>query len=477
MQQKYQMNYKITTELMRHQQDAADKLKSVKVAALFMDMGTGKTLTSFEWLRRKAHKISKVLYFCPVSVKKTIGRQMEQHTTATYYIFDDKTKQEKLPQADFYIIGIESMSDSDRIIFAANSLVDANCAVIVDESTYIKNHYAKRTEWITRIGKAAKYRMIMTGTPMSNGFKDIFSQMYFLSPLILGYNSFFSFAANHLEYSEKYPGVVRRAHDTDLLAKKMQPYVYQVKKSECLDLPEKSYSSRYYSLTGYQRMAYDARKQEFFDLLEKYEEVETTDVFNLFTDLQKICSGYWHDKDKKVEAAHFRVDILKELIEEIPESEKVVIWAKYMHDIDGILSMLRKEYGADCASEYTGRKSEKERAIEADLFTKHRRFFVGTQTTGGHGLNELVCSSYGIFYNNNFKFAERLQAEDRQHRLGQKKSVHYVNIIASNTIDERIEKSLDKKEGILLSFQREIQEIRKLKKGADEKLKEVLKKL
>jgi SNF2 family DNA or RNA helicase len=471
------MNYKITTKLMQHQQDAVEKLNGIKVAALFMDMGTGKTLTAFEWLRRKAHKISKVLYFCPVSVKKTIARQIEQHTTATSYVFADKTKQDKIPAADFYIIGIESMSDSDRIIFAANSLVDSDCAVVVDESTYIKSHYASRTRWITEIGKKAKYRMIMTGTPMSNGFKDIYSQMYFLSPLILGYNSFFSFAANHLEYSDKYPGVVRRAHDTDLLAKKMQPYVYQVKKSECLNLPEKSYSSRYYSLTPLQTQVYQARKDEFFELVEKYEEIDSTAIFNLFTDLQKICSGYWLSGKETIIAKHGRIDLLKEIIAEIPENEKVVIWAKYMHDIDGITAALKAEYGDDCVSEYTGRKNEKERAIEADLFTKHRRFFVGTQATGGHGLNELVCSGYAIFYNNNFKFGERMQAEDRQHRLGMGSSVHYVNIIASNTIDERIEKSLDKKESILLSFQREIQEIRKMKKGADTKLKEVLKKL
>lgn len=471
------MNYKITTELMQHQQDAVEKLNGVKVAALFMDMGTGKTLTAFEWLRRKAHKISKVLYFCPVSVKKTIANQLEQHTTANYYLFGDKTKQGSIPESDFYIIGIESMSDSDRMMLCANSLVDENTAVVVDESTYIKNHYASRTRWITEIGKKAKYRMIMTGTPMSNGFKDIYSQMYFLSPLILGYNSFFSFAANHLEYSEKYPGVVRRAHDTELLAKKMQPYVYQVKKSECLDLPEKSYSSRYYSLTPLQAQVYQARKDEFLELVEKHEEIDSTAIFNLFTDLQKICSGYWLSGNETIVAKHGRIDLLKEIIAEIPENEKIVIWAKYMHDIDGILAALKAEYGNDCASEYTGRKNEKERAIEADLFTKHRRFFVGTQATGGHGLNELVCSSYAIFYNNNFKFGERMQAEDRQHRLGMGSSVHYVNIIASNTIDERIEKSLDKKESILLSFQREIQEIRKLKSGAEEKLKEVLKKL
>ena len=148
-----------------------------------------------------------------------------------------------------------------------------------------------------------------------------------------------------------------------------------------------------------------------------------------------------------------------------------------MHDIDSILAMLRKAHGADCTSEYTGRKSEKERAVEAQRFMQDRRFFVGTQSTGGHGLNELVCSSYAIFYTQSFKFAERLQTEDRQHRLGQKNKVHYVTITASNTIDERIDKSLAKKENILLSFQREIEEIKKLKGKSDKKLKEVLKKL
>ena len=98
---------------MPHQQDAVEKLGGVKVAALFMDMGTGKTLTAFEWLRRKAHKISKVLFFCPVSVKKTIARQLEQHTTANYYLFSDKTKQGKIPSANFYIIGIESMNETN----------------------------------------------------------------------------------------------------------------------------------------------------------------------------------------------------------------------------------------------------------------------------------------------------------------------------------------------------------------------------
>jgi len=107
--------------------------------------------------------------------------------------------------------------------------------VICDESSYIKGHSAIRTNRITYISSRAKYRLALTGTPISQGVEDLFAQMRFLSPKILGYRSFYSFAANHLEYSDKYPGMVVRAHNLEYIAAKIQPYVYQVTKEECLD--------------------------------------------------------------------------------------------------------------------------------------------------------------------------------------------------------------------------------------------------
>ncbi len=164
-------------------------------------------------------------------------------------MFDDKTSANDLPRDAFwYIIGIESVSSSNRVAVAANSLTTTETAVIVDESSYIKGHNALRTQRITRYSEPARYRLALTGTPMSQGVQDLYAQMRFLSPKILGYNSFYSFAANHLEYSEKYPGLVVRAHNTAWLAAKIQPYVYQVTKEDaglCLPLP-RLYNSRYH---------------------------------------------------------------------------------------------------------------------------------------------------------------------------------------------------------------------------------------
>lgn len=463
---------------MQHQKDAIEKISRLKVAALLMDMGTGKTLTAFEWLRLKAHKISKVLFFCPVSVKNTIKKELEKHTDASFYVFNHKTRQNNMPAADFCIIGTESVSSSKRMQFAAMALVDNDSAVIVDESTYIKSPNANRTSWILRIGERAKYRMIMTGTPTANGFQDLFMQFRFLSPMILGYNSYYSFAANHLEYSEKYPSKIVRVHDTARLAEKMKPYVYQVTKEECLDLPPKTFSERYYHLSIEQDKCYQREKELFFQKIQELESYGDSglipyEVFKLFMTLQQICSGFIGDTELKSE----RISTLMQVIEQIPDGKRVVIWAKFMWDVDKIKAALEQEYGDGCVVEYTGRLSEKQKQKSLQLFENRARFVVATQATGGHGINEFVCSHYAVFYSNTFKFAERMQAEDRQHRQGQHNKVHYIDIIAADTIDERIMGALSKKQNILASFQKEIEDIKRQKGEAAKNLKEVIKKL
>lgn len=483
------MNYSIKTELMQHQKDAVNKLKGIKVGALFMDMGTGKTLTCFEWLRLKARKISKIMYFCPVSVKKTISDQIKEHTTASCYMFNKKTKQGIGINTDFIIIGIESMSSSNRMIFTALDIVDNKTAVIVDESTYIKNFKSNRCNWITKIGLKAKYRMILTGTPTSNGIQDLFSQMKFLSPLILGYNSFYSFAANHLEYSEKYKGMIVETHNTEQLAAKMKPYVYQVTKKECLDLPNKLYRKVYCDLSVDQRTAYNQAKQDFFDDIIGKEIADGYDVFCLFTRLQQICSGYEPIKkydeitEKNINTGEIKeykqnkLDTLMIVIDELPKDAKLIIWCKYIYDIDVVKDRLNKEFNCDCCAEYSGRLNEKNRNKSIDDFVNKKQFLIATQATGGHGLNNLTISSYAVYYNNNFKYGERLQSEDRQHRIGQLNNVTYIDIVTNDTIEERILTSLSKKEGILKTFRKEIDKIKSQKGKSDKKLKEVLRKL
>jgi SNF2 family DNA or RNA helicase len=177
-----------------------------------MDMGTGKTRVAIELAARRWDRLSKVVVCCPVSLKETWRRELHKHVASPrVYVFDDGTCSETLPNADWYVVGLESISQSDRQTLALDALVDEDAMMIIDESGYIKNHRAVRTRRLTVIGKRARYRLILTGTPISQGIEDLFAQMKFLSPRILGYRSFYAFANNHLEYHPDYPGP-RRAH-------------------------------------------------------------------------------------------------------------------------------------------------------------------------------------------------------------------------------------------------------------------------
>ncbi len=457
----------VTTPLLSHQQTATEKLLPSRIGALFMEMGTGKTRTAIEMICRRQERISNVVWFCPVSLKETIRHEILKHTDTSpenIHVFAQKTNARNIPHVFWQIVGIESMSASRRVILTVNALVDERSMVIVDESSYIKGHRSARTSWITRIAERARYRLILTGTPLSQGVVDLFSQMSFLSPKILGYQSFYSFAANHLEYSDKYPGLIVRSHNTAYLAAKIKPYVYQVTKEECLELPDKLYHPQYCSMTWEQRAAYDQAKDEILSEMED-ETFDSFTIFRLFTALQQIVCGFWNHIDHKTkvetfhEFSHGRLDMLMDIIRQIPEDEKIIIWAKYKHDIEQIGAAFRAVYGEGCAALFYGAINEKNRAAEVVKFRNGARFFLATQSCGGHGLT-LNESHHVIFYNNAFKYSERLQAEDRCHRIGQEHPVTYIDIICSDSIDERIDTALATKGNIVEAFKAEIERVK-----------------
>ena len=457
----------LKTKLLQHQQTAVEKLMSSRVGGLFMEMGTGKSRTIIELAARRLEKISNIVWFCPVSLKQTVRHEIQKHTDAQdndICVFDDKTNQKNLPQALWYVIGIESMSSSTRIILTTVQLINKQSFVIVDESSYIKNHCSNRTRFITQISAEARYRYILTGTPLANGIVDIFAQMNFLSPKILGYRSFYSFAANHLEYSEKYPDLVVRALNTEYLAAKINPYVYQVKKSECLDLPKKTYTTYYFNMTMYQMYMYGRAKDDILLSID-VDAWDSYTIFQLFSALQQIVCGFSNKYNDTFEDK--RIDTMMEAIGRIPSDEKIIIWCKYRYDIERITTELNEP-----CSVFYGDKSEKERHQEIENWRKKNRILVATPASGGHGLT-LNEAAYVIFYNNSFKYAERLQAEDRCHRIGQERNVLYIDIVCSNSIDERIMEAIWNKESIANSFKREVDAV----KDNEKKIKDWIKKL
>lgn len=480
------------TDLMAYQREAVAKILPSRVGALFMDMGTGKSRTAIELAHLRSMKIDRVIWCCPVSLKETVKTEIRKHTDCEdIYVFGPKTSCKTVDMAArWVVVGIESISSSSRVVLALNSMITENTMVIVDESTYIKGHDSARTLRITRMAERARYRLILTGTPLSQGVVDLFAQMKFLSPKILGYRSWYSFAANHIEYSEKFPGMIVRSLNVPYLAEKIKPYAYQVTKAECLDLPEKATEERYLALTGEQMEAYIQAKHEILEDVDM-EDFDSISIFRLFTTLQSIVCGFWNRprfrwqdlrksrhggvrQKQEYDLLTFpenRTGLLMDTIRGIPKDEKVIVWGNFRYSVEQIAKRLNEEYGVESVALYYGRLKEQVRNAEENKFRNHARFFVATQSAGGHGLT-LNEARYVIFYANGFKYSERLQAEDRCHRIGQTRDVTYIDLWSNTGIDDRIAKALTKKGNALRDFRDEVEKIKK--KGTKKRIKDLV---
>ena len=419
-----------------------------------MEQGTGKTRTALELINIRLNKgrIDHVIWLCPCSVKETLRRDIIKHT-------GDE-------QSDLITIcGIETLSTSIKwnsyLLEIANN---KSCYLIVDESSKTKNHRAKRTENIIRLAGLCKYKTILNGTPITRNETDLYSQMYILDWRILKYKSFWSFAANHLEYDEN--GKLRRCLNTDYLVEKIAPYAYQVKKSECLSLPKKTYDTVYYDLTKEQDMHYEYVADS---LLFTLDEIKGYTIYRFFTALQLVISGYLVDTSKQTSDGEVhikkepffkeplknpRLKCLMNIIDGM--QEKCIVFCKYTYEIEIITDLINKKYGDGTAVSYNGNMNLKSRQKNLDEFKEKVQFLIANKTCAGFGLNLQFCS-YVIFYSNDFDYATRSQAEDRVHRIGQDRNVHIIDICAANTLDEKIIKCLNKKENLLDSFKNELE--------------------
>ncbi len=439
----------LRTELLPHQVAAVEKLQHIKVGALYMEMGTGKTRTALELaaLRYNAGKVNHILWLCPCSVKESLRREILKHADSINYIT---------------ICGIETLSSSIRENVRLLKLVQSKRVfLIVDESNLVKNHMALRTKNIIRISEHCKYKLILNGTPISKCEKDLYSQWYILDWRILGYKSFWGFAANHLEYDDRIKGRIVNALNIDYLVRKIAPYTYQIKKSECLDLPSKTYGTKYYYLTDEQAGHYCQVADE---LLFQLDELKPHTIYRLFSGLQSVISGFRADAGKEhMERETFfknpldnpRMEVLFDLLGKT--DEKVIVFCRYTQEIHDIVSLVNKRYGGETAVAFYGELNQKKRQESISAFENGSRIFVANKTCAGYGLNLQFCN-YVIYYNNDWDYATRAQSEDRVYRIGQKHNVHIIDICAANTLDERILKCLWRKESLIDSFKAEIEQ-------------------
>lgn len=417
-----------------------------------MEMGTGKTRTALELINIRLNKarINHVIWLCPCSVKENLRRDIIKHTGY---------EQSEL----ITICGIETLSSSIKANVQLLKLVETcNCYLIVDESNLVKNHKAKRTQNIIKLAEKCKYKMILNGTPLTRNEADLYSQWYILDWRILGYKSFWSFSANHLEYDDA--GRIRRCLNTDYLVEKIAPYSYQIKKSECLDLPPKTYETEYFKITSEQDEHYSMVADS---LLFSLDELQPHTIYRFFTALQDVISGFRVDtSEDKIKTSNFfknpldnpRIQKLLDVLDWISD-EKVIIFCKYTQEINDIVEILNKKYSDDIAVAFNGELNQKKRQKNLDKFINNSRYLVANKQCGAYGLNLQFCS-YIVYYSNDWDYGTRSQSEDRVHRMGQEKNAHIIDICATDTLDERIINCLNKKENLVDSFKYELEKMK-----------------
>ena len=459
--------YKFKTEPYAHQLSALEKSWDKKVYAYFMEMGTGKSkvlVDNMAMLYDKG-KINGALIIAPKGVYRNWYSQEIphhlashiDHKTVLWTALTSKTKDKEYQQLfkvdlDLHILimNVEAFSTKKGLEFATRFLNCHNSLVAVDESTTIKTPTAKRTKAILRLGKLAKYRRILTGSPVTKSPLDLYTQCAFLDEELLGFGSYYTFrnryaVMRNANFGGRRVQLIAGYQRLDELSKILKPFSDRVLKEDCLDLPEKTYIQREVELTDEQKQTYSTMKAAALASL-KGKRATAPHVLTQLMRLHQITCGHLkNDDDTITELKSNRVSSLLDLLEEV--EGKVIIWANYVYDIKHIVAAIAKKYGEDSIVQYYGAIPSEMRQKYIETFQdpeSKARFFVGNPQTGGYGIT-LTAANTVIYYSNGYDLEKRLQSEDRAHRIGQKKAVTYVDLITPKTVDEKIRKALRKK--------------------------------
>ena len=457
------MNYKFKTKPYAHQLTALEKSWNKETYAYFMEMGTGKTkvlIDNIAMLYDKG-KIDGALIIAPKGVVKTWYEQelpthLPDHIENVSVLWQSnitKGQQEKLEslfeiETAFHILvmNVEALSTEKGVKFASKFINSHKAMMAIDESTTIKTPTARRTKNIIGIGKHAKYRRIMTGSPITKNPLDLYTQCEFLDPYLLDFASYYAFRNRYAEMKTMHLRgrsiqVVHKFQNLGELSDTVKDFSYRVLKEDCLDLPEKVFIKRHVTLTPDQKKIYKQMKDNALAMLNG--KVTTTmTVLTQLMRLHQITCGHFTADDGSTQAVESnRLNELMDILEDV--DGKVIIWANYQMSVGEIIQALVKKYGEESYVHYYGLTAQEDRQDFIRRFQNDPkcRFLVGTPQTGGYGIT-LTQANTVIYYSNGYDLEKRLQSEDRAHRIGQKKTVTYIDLIAEDTVDEKIVKAL-----------------------------------
>ena len=448
------------TEPFEHQRKTFYLSRDQKVFALLMEQGTGKTkvvIDNSAYLYSKG-EIQSLLVIAPNGVHRNWIREVETHLPdwcehqITYYRSGMNKKEIEAFESvrsskdclKIFTFNVEAFTSPKAVHWMEKILLSNDVMLVVDESTRIKTPGAKRTKLITKFGKQAKYKRILTGTPITKNAADVYAQFKFLDPQILGYDSFYSFRNQYCVMGGFEQRQIIAYKNLDELSRNVEGHSFRVLKKDCLDLPPKIYQRHFVEMSERQKKMYNTMKKGFIAELEG-NVIEAPEAITRLLRLQQILCGWFPTENERVQPIdekNPRIEALKDVLEGI--ESKVIIWARFRADIRAIERLL-----GDLAVSYHGGVDSDARELAIERFQKDPaiRYFIGSQQAGGTGIT-LTAAEYVIYYSNSYDLEMRLQSEARAHRIGQKNNVTYIDIECQKSIDSKIIKALRDKKNI-----------------------------
>ena len=433
--------------------------------AYFMEMGCGKSkvlIDNIVWLYENSEidtavivapkgvyrnwEISEIPVHFPEAVAHEVYVWNPNPNKAAARRLANAIKREKLR---ILLVNVEGFATSKVQKYLDAFTQGSSFLLAVDESTTIKNPKAKRTKNLLALGGRAKYKRILTGSPVTKSPLDLYSQCAFLNPDLLGFKSYWSFQNRYAMTRTQRMGnhsftQVVGYRNLPELSDKLMTFSYRVTKEDALDLPDKIYTFREVALTDDQARHYNSLKGAAIALLEDGELVTASEVMTKLLRMQQVLCGHLRTDDGElVEIKSNRIQAMLDTIEEM--TGKVIIWSRFRYDIQKIVQELKKVHGSGTVVSYYGDTTDEERqAAIQSLQHGDARFFVANPQTAGYGLT-LTAATNVIYYANDYNLETRWQSEDRCHRIGQNNKVLYVDLVVPGTVDINIAKALKSK--------------------------------
>lgn len=418
--------------LMPFQQAGVEFIDMAKGSALIADeMGLGKTIQALAYLY-KHPELRPALIICPASLKLNWRREINIWLREDTLIMNGKGYE---AGHKIYIINYDILKNhKDNIISMKPQII------IMDESHYIKNQKAKRTQLAIELSKIIPHRILLTGTPILNRPIELWPQLQIIAPE--RYNNFFAYAkkycdATKTEYGWDFSGASNIPQLNDELKGIM---VRRMKSQVLMELPEKRRSIIEFEIDNFSE--YREAQKHFLDFIQNMKGDEARERALKAETLAKMES-------LKQLAIKGKMMAIKQWISDfLEQDEKLIIFATHRDTIAQI-----KDTFKDISVSLTGESSMEERQKAVDEFQNNPRIrlFIGNIKAAGVGIT-LTAASNVAFIELPWTPGEVVQAEDRAHRIGQRNAVNIYYLVASDTIDIQMAEVLKNKSQIIDSI-------------------------